>query len=64
MRNNVSERLEQFALIELSEEMIVAEAKFAESRKAYGEGLDKIVALTKENRDAEALAMTAINGFQ
>ncbi len=62
MRNNVSELLEQFEAVEITEDMAVAQAKFAESRKAYGAGLDKIVALTKENKDAEALAMTAADG--
>ncbi len=62
MRNSVSELLKQFEAIEESDDMKAAQAEFVEARKVYGAGLDKIVALSTENRDAEALAMTAADG--
>ena len=62
IRNNVSDLLKQFETIKLTDNMKIAQEEFVESRKAYGAGLDKIVDLAKQNKDAEALAMISTNG--
>lgn len=62
IRDRVSELTKQFESIELTDDMKSAHAEFVESRKVYGAELDKAIALVKENKDAEALAMTSENG--
>ena len=62
IRSNVSDLMEQFETTVLSDDMRSAYGDLTEARKAYGTGLDKVLALAAQNKDAEALAIAGENG--
>ena len=62
IRSNVNDLMEQFETTIQSDDMRSAHNELAEARKAYGTGLDKVLALAAQNKDAEALAIASQNG--
>ena len=62
IRTNVGALTEEFSKTVLSDDMKQAYDEFVTARAAYKTGLDKVLALAEENRDAEALALASANG--
>ena len=62
IRSNVSVLTDAFGKTVLSDEMQNAYDEFVAARQNYKEGLDKVLALAKENKDAEALAIASSEG--
>ncbi len=62
IRTEVGELTEEFSKTILSDDMQKAYDDFVVTRQNYKEGLDKVLALAKENRDAEALAIASAEG--
>ncbi|HVI39609.1 MAG TPA: MCP four helix bundle domain-containing protein, partial [Anaerovoracaceae bacterium] len=62
IRSNVSGIMEKFATTVLSAEVKQAYDELGAARKDYGAALDKALALAKENKDMEALALVSDSG--
>jgi methyl-accepting chemotaxis protein len=62
IRTNVGSLTEEFGKTVLSDDMKQAYDEFVTARATYKTGLDKVLALAKENRDVEALAIASPNG--
>lgn len=62
IRTNVGTLTEDFSKTIYSDDMQKAYDDFVVTRQNYKEGLDKVLALAKENKDAEALAIASAEG--
>ena len=62
IRENVSTLAEGLGKAIATPEMKQAYDQFVQSRVAYGEGLDQVIELALQNRDAEAMALLSENG--
>jgi Methyl-accepting chemotaxis protein len=62
IRSNVNKLTEEYAKTIYSDDMQGAYDEFVAAREDYKAGLDKVLALSNENRDAEALAIASESG--